>query len=285
MPHLAAAVALGIFAYKAMAQTATFDPPITFASVTAGEVEVIGWTVGDGTPVSLFLGNTTWNMGIFENKPATDATFDWLVTVPADFVAGNYALALVQSGVMEFSPLFSVIIPDGYMPPPADSSTTSSMPPATTTTSTSLTMTTTTSSFSGNMTDGPILISTSTTTTASAAPIVTITVWDPECGCHKKTEIPATAVSTASGVPGSQYTWWDHECGCRKTAMVPAPTTAQGGKPYTAPAGGNVPVAPSATPSSPTPASPSHAAFTGAANKLGKSSVAGLGLIAAAFLA
>jgi hypothetical protein len=64
--------------------------------------------------------------------------------------------------------------------------------------------------------------------------------------------------------------------------MVPAPTTATGGKPYTAPAGGNVPVAPSATPSVPAPAAPSHPVYTGAANKL---SVAGLGFIAAAFLA
>jgi hypothetical protein len=65
MPSFTAAIALGIFAYKAMAQTSTFDPPITFANVTAGQVQAIGWTLGDGTPVSLFLGNTTWNMGIF----------------------------------------------------------------------------------------------------------------------------------------------------------------------------------------------------------------------------
>ncbi len=65
MPPFTAAIALGIFAYKAMAQTSTFDPPITFGNVTAGQTQTIGWTLGDGTPVSLFLGSTTWNMGIF----------------------------------------------------------------------------------------------------------------------------------------------------------------------------------------------------------------------------
>ncbi|OCT46741.1 hypothetical protein CLCR_02065 [Cladophialophora carrionii] len=271
MPAFTTVFAIGVLAYKAMAQTSSFNPPITFANVTVGQMQTIGWTLGDGTPVSLFLGNTSWNTGIFENKPATDATFDWTVVIPADFVAGNYALALVQSGSMDFSPLFSVIIPPGYVPP---MSTSSSMPPMTATPMPNATMT-----------DDPILISASATMTAGPAPIVTVTVWDPACGCHKTSEMPAAAVATGSGVPGTQYTWWDHECGCTKTAMAPAPTTDMGSNNYTAPTGGNVPMAPSAAPSAPAPAAPSQSVYMGAASKLAGSSVAVLGLFAAGLLA
>ena len=58
-------VAIGTFAYNALAQgTAMFDG-MTWDSVTVGQIWPIHWTAGDGTPVSLFIGNTTWTVPIF----------------------------------------------------------------------------------------------------------------------------------------------------------------------------------------------------------------------------
>ncbi len=65
MHSFTAVAAIGLFAYKALAQSSSFYPPITFPNVTVGYIERIGWTPGDGTPVSLFLGNTSWNVAIF----------------------------------------------------------------------------------------------------------------------------------------------------------------------------------------------------------------------------
>ncbi len=119
--------------------------------------------------------------------------------------------------------------------------------------------------------------------TMTAAPVVTVTVWDPECGCHKTSTMPAAAMATGTGMPGTQYTWYDNECGCTKTAMAPALTTNMGSNNYTAPTGGNVPLAP--TTAAAAPAAPSQSAFMGAGKKLAGSSAALLGLVAAAMLA
>ncbi|EXJ61362.1 uncharacterized protein A1O5_11920 [Cladophialophora psammophila CBS 110553] len=261
-------VAVGSFAYKAMAQTATFAPGMTWNAVTVGQVWPIHWTVGDGTPVSLFLGNTSWNTPIFEDKPAGDGEYDWSVTVPDGFVGGNYALALVQSGAMDYSPLFSV-----SLAPAGSSSSTSMM-------STSMT----TSMPNATVTGNPISATVDPTTTA--APTVTVTYWDLECGCTKTSEMAATAAATGSGLAGTQYTWYDDVCGCTKTAIAPAPTTAQcpgsGCTSYTAPPGGNVPPPPTSLSSAPTP---SASTFQGNANRLGSSVVGVVGVIAAAMLA
>ncbi|OQU99612.1 hypothetical protein CLAIMM_05222 [Cladophialophora immunda] len=251
-----------------MAQTSTFTPDMAWNAVTVGQVWPIHWTVGDGTPVSLFLGNTSWNTPIFENKAATDGEYDWTVAVPDGFVAGNYALALVQSGAMDFSPLFSVSLS------PAGSSGSTSMP-------TSMA----TSMPNATVTGNPISATVDATTTA--APTLTVTYWDHECGCTKTSEMPATAAATGSGLAGTQYTWYDEVCGCTKTAMAPAPTTAQcpgsGCTSYTAPPGGNVPPSPTST-SAGAPA-PSASTFQGDANRLGSSVMAIVGLIAAAMFA
>lgn len=45
-------------AYTTMAQTSTFED-MAWGNVTVGQAWPIHWTVGDGTPVSLFLGNAT----------------------------------------------------------------------------------------------------------------------------------------------------------------------------------------------------------------------------------
>ncbi|OAL29475.1 hypothetical protein AYO20_09212 [Fonsecaea nubica] len=263
-------VAAGTFAFKAMAQTANFTPDMAWNAVTVGQVWPIHWTVGDGTPVSLFLGNTSWNTPIFENKTATDAEYDWTIAVPDGFVAGNYALALVQSGAMDFSPLFSVSLPA------AGSSSSTTLPTSMTTPMPNATVTAT-------------LISATVDPTATAAPTVTVTYWDHECGCTKTSELPATAAATGSGLVGTQYTWYDEVCGCTKTAMAPAPTTVQcpgsGCASYTAPPGGNVPPSPSAPSSAGVPA-PSSSAFQGDANQLSGSVVAVVGgLLAAAMFA
>ncbi|KAJ9605047.1 hypothetical protein H2200_010437 [Cladophialophora chaetospira] len=272
MHPFTAIAAAGIFAYQAMAQTAAFNPPITFTNVTLGQTQKVGWTVGDGTPVSLFLGNTTWNSAIFENKPASDAWFDWTVADPDGLIPGNYALALVQSGSMDFSPLFMVNFPTGFVPAGGNGGTSSGTSSPTPTPLLP----------NSTVTADPNLISSSATWTA--APLVTVTVWDPECGCHKTSQLPAAAVATGSGVPGTQYTWYDNECGCTKTAMAPAPTTNWGSNNYTAPTSGNVPVAPSVS-VAPAPAAPSQSSWTGAADKLAGSTVAVLGLVAAVLLA
>ncbi|OAP62434.1 hypothetical protein AYL99_04637 [Fonsecaea erecta] len=255
--------AVGAFGFKAMAQTASFASGMTWSAVTVGQVWAISWTIGDGTPVSLFLGNATWNTPVFENKAATDGEYDWTVTVPDGFVAGNYALALAQSGSIEYSPLLTVNFPAGGSSGSTSlgTSTTSSMPNAT-------------------VTGNPISATDATTTTAAT---VTVTYFDDECGCTKTSEVPATAAATGSGLAGTQYTWYDVVCGCTKTAIAPAPTTTQcpgsGCSSYTAPPGGNVPPSPTS------PAQPSASTFKGDANRLGGSVGAVVGLIAAAMFA
>jgi hypothetical protein len=194
-----------------------------------------------------------------ENKPAADAGYAWTVSLPPGWVAGNYALALVQSGNMDFSPLFSVNVPSGYMPSPT-SSMSSIMPPMTTPTS------------NGTMTDDANLMS----ATMTPAHAMTVTVWDPSCGCHKTTMVPASDCATATGAAGTQYMWYDNECGCTKTAMAPAPTWT--GNNYTAPTGGNVPIAPA----NPTP---SHTIYNGTAVQLGSSLATMLGFVAVALFA
>jgi len=57
-------VAVGAFAYGAVAQSISFANT-TWGSVTVGTVWPIHWTMGDGTPVALFLGNDTWQSNIF----------------------------------------------------------------------------------------------------------------------------------------------------------------------------------------------------------------------------
>jgi hypothetical protein len=62
-------IATGAFAYKAMADGAAFVN-MTWSTVTVGEIWPIQWTPGDGTPVSLFLGNASWNTPIFSKSMA-----------------------------------------------------------------------------------------------------------------------------------------------------------------------------------------------------------------------
>lgn len=57
-------IAVGALAYRAAAQTASFENT-TWGTVIVGQVWPIHWTEGDGTPVSLFLGNDTWQWNIF----------------------------------------------------------------------------------------------------------------------------------------------------------------------------------------------------------------------------
>jgi hypothetical protein len=57
-------IAVGALAYRVAAQTASFENT-SWGSVVVGQVWPIHWTAGDGTPVSLFLGNDTWQWNIF----------------------------------------------------------------------------------------------------------------------------------------------------------------------------------------------------------------------------
>ncbi|EXJ81296.1 hypothetical protein A1O3_07586 [Capronia epimyces CBS 606.96] len=257
-------LAIGISAYRAMAQTATFDG-MTWDPVTVGQVWPIHWTVGDGSPVDLILGNTSWNSAVFTAQPANPPEFNWTVTVPDGFVAGNYGLVLIQSDGMDYSPLFSIAFSA------AASSTTPSAMPSTT--------------------PAPTPMPNATLVSASAEPTVTVTYWDHECGCTKTSAVSA---ATATNLPGTQYTWWDDSCGCTKTAMAPVPTVApgcngsgSGCSNYTAPAAGtNVPPAP---PSSMAPAASTTTStpYTGQASRQMSSGVAivGLFVVAAALLA
>ncbi|KIX93372.1 uncharacterized protein Z520_11015 [Fonsecaea multimorphosa CBS 102226] len=268
-------VAVGTFALRAMAQTASFASDMTWNAVTVGQVWPISWTVGDGTPVSLFLGNTTWNTPVFENTAASVGEYDWTVAVPDGFVAGNYALGLVQSGSTDYSPLFSVSLgPDGST---GTSDATGS------TDSTSMPTSMATSMSNATVTGNPVSATVDATTTA--APTLTVTYFDEECGCTKTSAMPATAAATGSGLAGTPYTWYDVVCGCTKTAMAPAPTTTQSpASSYTAPAGGNVPPSPTSA-SAASAASPSASTFHGDANRLGSSVGAVVGLIVAAMFA
>lgn len=56
-------IAIGALAYKAAAQTATFQN-MTWTNVTVGQVWPISWTEGYGTAVSLYIGNTSWQWPI-----------------------------------------------------------------------------------------------------------------------------------------------------------------------------------------------------------------------------
>lgn len=196
-------------------------------------------------------------------RDATDEEYEWTVALPDGWVPGSYALALVQSGAMDYSALFDIM-----MASVADSS--SSTSPGSTM------MTTPAPSVTANAT----LIS------ASAERTVTVTYWDEDCGCHKTSAIPAPA-ATGTGLPGTQYTWWDESCGCTKTAVAPAPTQAPAcpGSPYgcnnyTAPATSNMPPPP---PSS-MAATPSQSRYTGGSERLASSALAAVGLIMAAML-
>merc|ERR1711939_471717 len=71
----------------------------------------------------------------------------------------------------------------------------------------------------------PTYMPNATLISAVAEPTVTVTYWDPNCGCHKTSAMPANAAATG-GMPGTTYTWYDNNCGCTKTAMAPAPTMA-----------------------------------------------------------
>ncbi|KIX07032.1 uncharacterized protein Z518_05009 [Rhinocladiella mackenziei CBS 650.93] len=260
-------VVFGALACGAMAQTASFDG-MTWDFVTVGQVWPIHWTAGNGTPVSLFLGNTTANSSIFTNRPATSGEFDWTVTLPDGFVPGKYGLALQQSGATDYSSLFSVLL--------ASVSSTTMM------TTSSSTPTSRTTLMTTPMT---IPMSNATLISASVAATVTVTYWEDKCGCTKTTTVCA---ATATNLPGTQYTWWDETCGCTKTAMAPASTGAPGcsGSGYgcsnhTAPAGTNMPPPPPASMAIPS----WETRYTGEANGRVNLGLTMVGLIAAAMLA
>ena len=66
-------LSLGLLACKVLAQGGATFTGMAWTNATVGDVWPIHWTIGDGTPVSLFLGNTTWNVPIFSelrNSPA-----------------------------------------------------------------------------------------------------------------------------------------------------------------------------------------------------------------------
>jgi hypothetical protein len=62
MLRLVTIAAVGAFATtQVFAQTADFTADMTWGPATVGQVLPIYFTVGDGTPVSLFFGNMSWN--------------------------------------------------------------------------------------------------------------------------------------------------------------------------------------------------------------------------------
>ncbi|EXJ95851.1 hypothetical protein A1O1_00976 [Capronia coronata CBS 617.96] len=257
--HSFSILAIGALAYKAMALTATFDG-MTWGPVTVGQVWPIHWTVGDGDPVDLVLGNTTWNSPVFTATAATPPEFDWTVTVPDGFVPGNYGLVLIQGDGMDYSPLFSIAFPSAA------------------------------SSTSMSTTSAPTAMPNATLISATVGPTVTVTYWDHECGCTKTSAVPSAAAAT--NLPGTQYTWWDESCGCTKTAMTPVPTVAPGCSGsgygcsnYTAPAAGtNMPPAPpsSLAPAAQAAPTASTTTYTGQAYNFVNPGFAVVGLVAAA---
>ncbi|KAJ9503827.1 hypothetical protein LTR99_002588 [Exophiala xenobiotica] len=281
MLRLVTIAAVGAFATtQVFAQTADFTADMTWGPATVGQVLPIYFTVGDGTPVSLFFGNMSWNEPVATNIAANLGEYDWTITVPDSFVPGEYGVGIVQSGSSNFSPLFVVSAALGGAAPtmPMSSSTSSSsmmIVGAPITSSTTTPMSTTMM---------PTVMPNATLISAAAEPTVTVTYFDPECSCHKTSAMPANAAATG-GMPGTTYTWYDNSCGCTKTAMAPAPTMAASNNtvPAVISAGTNVPPPPPSTAA--TVSSAPATTYTGDASRLMNSGLAIVALVAAAVLA
>ncbi|KAI1622277.1 hypothetical protein EDD37DRAFT_610704 [Exophiala viscosa] len=282
------AVAIGAFAYCAMAQTATFNTTLmNLNNVATGQTLPIFYTAGDGTDISIAFGNTSWTETVAPSLSATQGEYDWTVTVPGDFVPGSgYGLVIVQGASNSFSPTFSVSLGSSGVGDAGSGSTSAnssaagsglaasgSATGADSTASMSATMSTSTSTGS---TTPPSMLN----ATMSIGPaLVTVTYLDPDCTCHKTSTVPATACATNAA--GTQYTWYDQTCGCIKTAMAPAATSA--GTNYTAPLSPNAATSAKNTPYAPTTvasAAPA-ASYTGSAGRLMSSGLAVVGLIMA----
>ncbi|KAK6364641.1 hypothetical protein LTS17_011938 [Exophiala oligosperma] len=228
------AIAVGTMATTALASDFV---NMAWGPVTVGQVVPIHFTVGDGSPVSLFFGNLSWNNPIATNIPASSAEYNWTVTVPDGFVPGDYGLGIVQDGSSNFSPLFAINA--AGVGSGSGSSTSSTSDPTTI----APPVTTTTPFTTYTPTANATLIS------AGAEPTVTVTYWDPHCGCHQTSVMPAPTAAATGGTSGTTYTWYDDNCGCTKTAIAPVATNPASN--YTASmvtnAGTNVPPPPPST--------------------------------------
>ncbi|KIV94386.1 hypothetical protein PV10_02158 [Exophiala mesophila] len=250
----------GAFAANVMAQANSAQfVNTTWDTVHVGQIWPIQWSPGDGSPVSLFLVNSTWISNIFVNRPVVPSLYEWNISAPTGIWPGSYSLGLSQNGEVVYSPRFDIEAAsddDGI----------------TTTITTTVTPTPT-----GFPSTTPTVNATLISVTPDAT--VTVTYWDESCGCKKKTVVPA---ATASNVPGGTYTWYDSACGCTKSAVVPAPTFTTSCYNWTAPP------APSrswadwnSTPVAPTPVGQE---YTGDATKLFESGFGLIVLVAAAIL-
>ena len=207
------------------------------------------------------------------NIPAASAEYNWTVTVPDGFVSGDYGLGIVQSGSSNFSPLFTISAVGAGSGSGSSTSTTSDA------TTIAPPLTTTTPYATYTPTANATMIS------AGADPTVTVTYWDPHCGCHQTSVMPAPAAAATGRTPGTTYTWYDDHCGCTKTAIAPAATNPTSN--YTASmvtnAGTNVPPPPPPPPNTAAPAPTASATrYTGDAGRLVSSGFGIAALIAAA---
>ncbi|KIW17518.1 hypothetical protein PV08_04712 [Exophiala spinifera] len=266
------AIAVGVSTTMATTALASDFINMTWGPVTVGQMVPIRFTVGDNSPVSLFFGNLSWNDPIATNIPAASAEYDWVVTVPDGFVPGDYGLGIVQSGSSNFSPLFTI---SAAGPGSGSSNTTSATSGAT---EIAPPLTTTTSSAPYTPTANATLIS------AGTEPTVTVTYWDPHCGCRQTSVMPAPAAAATGGTLGTTYTWYDDHCGCTKTAIAPAATNPTSN--YTAPvvtnAATNVPPPPPNT-AAPAPTA-STTPYSGDAARMVSSGL-GIAVLIAAILA
>ncbi|KAK5045325.1 hypothetical protein LTR84_009431 [Exophiala bonariae] len=178
-------LAIGVLAYGVSAQTAAFENT-TWGDVVNGQIWPIAWTEGDGHPVSLFVGNDTWQWTVFANHSATPGYFEWTVSVP---VAGRYHLGLVQSNQLSVSPSFVVGIP---IPPSPSTTWTTSPSWETLHPTANATLIYATSTYWDNGCG-------CSKTSISIVPQPTVTAtYDEACGCMKPTAVPAHPVAPVS---------------------------------------------------------------------------------------
>jgi len=278
---------LGAFASAALAQAVTFSNTTFTAPVTVGSTWPISFSAGDGSPVALAFGNSTYAFQIVGKFPYSNMQNSSLpsssnanISFPLHYhnttnssiltncssstdgliapgiytwtvaVPVNVVSGIYQLGLIQgnASPVFSPAF-TLVIPDAASMSTTNA--PTTSLSFPSVTTATTTA--------------TATTTVVTAiylpqptgmmgnmgmngtAGSVTYIYYEEECGCHKTSSCDATAVPTSLST--TTVTYSASECGCTTTVKAScAPTTIAMTPAAAAMAATNTPMTPSVAP-------------------------------------
>ena len=229
------ACALARLASVAAAGPATFINNNWAAGFVQGGEYNISWTSTDTGPISINLLSGNYSQPIFGKSP--EALFEnssipvsdvdiandvagspYLWTVPAVAV-GGYQLQLLDNGAAsDLSPTFQI--------------TTVALPPA----------------LGGQ--NGTTATPTSAAPTTTAEPMTTVTVYDPECGCHSETVVPvASAYAYAAASASAHASAGGSGAEAEATAAASASASAEAG------AGAAPVVAPAAAPAAAGPGS------------------------------